>query len=63
MKKNIDIIFDLTGDVSLRKELREKLHLSNNTHSIVASEAIVRMIWSMIGDKGLPIIEGRKTGY
>jgi glyceraldehyde-3-phosphate dehydrogenase/erythrose-4-phosphate dehydrogenase len=63
MEDKIDIVFDLTGIVSVRKELREKLHASNNNHTIIASETIVRMIWSMISDKALPVIEGRKKGY
>ena len=63
MEDKIDIVFDLTGKVSVRKKLREKLQTSNKTHTIIASETIVRMIWSMISDKALPVIEGRKTGY
>lgn len=59
----IDVIFDLTGIPDVRKELREKLQASNNKHSVIASETIVRLIWSLISDVALPVIEGRKTGY
>lgn len=59
----IDIIFDLTGIPDVRRELREKLMGSNNSHTIIASETIARLIWSMISDTDLPEIVGRKTGY
>lgn len=59
----IDVIFDLTGIPDVRKELREKLQAANNKHTVIASETIVRLIWSLISDVALPVIEGRKTGY
>jgi predicted dehydrogenase len=59
----IDVIFDLTGIPDVRRELREKLLTSNNSHTVIASETIARLIWSLISDEALPVIEGRKTGY
>ena len=59
----IDIIFDLTGLPAVRSELRTKLRDSNNTHSVIASETVTRLIWALIGEEALPFIEGRKTGY
>lgn len=59
----IDVIFDVTGLPEVRKELREKLSSSNNRHTVIASETIVRVIWSLISTDALPVIEGRKTGY
>ena len=59
----IDVIFDLTGIPDVRKELREKLLASDNRHTVIAPETIVRLIWSLISDAELPVIEGRKTGY
>jgi hypothetical protein len=53
----------LTGIPDVRKELREKLLASNNNHTVIASETIARLIWSLVGDSELPMIEGRKTGY
>lgn len=63
MGNGIDIAFDLTGIPEVRKELREKLLASHNNHTVVASETIARLIWSLIGDAELPEIAGRKTGY
>ncbi|MDD2916125.1 MAG: hypothetical protein PHP70_12485 [Gallionella sp.] len=59
----IDVIFELTGLPNVRKELREKLTAANNRHTVIASESIVRVIWSLISDEALPVIAGRKTGY
>jgi ketol-acid reductoisomerase len=59
----IDVIFELTGLPGVRKELREKLTAANNRHTVIASETIVRVIWALISDNALPVIEGRKTGY
>ena len=63
MGDGIDVIFDVTGLPDVRKELREKLAASGNRHTVIASETIVRVIWSLISDDALPLIEGRKTGY
>lgn len=63
MGDKIDIVFDLTGIPAVRKELREKFQVSNNNHTVIASETIVRLIWSLISEEALPVIEGRKTGY
>lgn len=59
----IDVIFDVTGIPEVRKELREKLAASGNRHTVIASETIVRVIWTLVSDEALPVIEGRKTGY
>ncbi|OIQ75049.1 hypothetical protein GALL_432840 [mine drainage metagenome] len=58
-----DVIFDLTGIPDVRRELRDKLQASRNYHTVVASETIARLIWSLIGEAEAPEIEGRKTGY
>lgn len=61
--RQIDIIFDLTGNQDVRNELRGKLVASKNNHTIIASETIARLIWALIAEHELPTIEGRKTGY
>ncbi len=63
MNTAIDVIFDVTGLPEVRKELRTKLAAANNQHTVIASETIVRVIWSLISEEALPVIEGRKTGY
>ncbi len=59
----IDIVFELTGLPETRKELREKLLSTQNAHTVIASESIARLIWSLISDTDMPVIQGRKTGY
>ena len=59
----IDVIFELTGMPQVRRELRDKLVASKNNHTVIASESILRVIWALISDEALPVIEGRKTGY
>lgn len=63
MGDKVDVVFDLTGIPDVRKELREKLATSNNRHTVIASESVVRVIWSLISKEVFPVIEGRKTGY
>jgi pyrroline-5-carboxylate reductase len=59
----VDVIFELTGLPQVRRELRDKLVASKNTHTVIASESILRVIWALISDEALPVIAGRKTGY
>jgi pyrroline-5-carboxylate reductase len=59
----IDVIFDLTGIPEVRRELRDKLVAAKNAHTVIASETIVRVIWALISQDTLPVIQGRKTGY
>jgi predicted dehydrogenase len=59
----IDILFDLTGMPAVRREIREKLMAQGNHHTVVASETIARLIWTLTTDDELPVIAGRSTGY
>jgi len=59
----VDIIFDLTGVATVRKELREKLFAVANRHTVIATESIARLIWALITDgSDLPEVH-HKTGY
>jgi len=60
---DIDILFDLTGSSAVRQELREKMMLSGNRHTVIATESVALLIWSLITDgENLPDVHG-KTGY
>ena len=48
MGTDLDILFDLTDDATVRKELRDKLLAVGNRHTIIATENIARMIWTLI---------------
>lgn len=41
----IDIVFDLTGNSRTRQELRLKLLETRNSHTIIATEMIVDLMW------------------
>lgn len=59
----IDILFDLTGVMAVRKELRDKMAASNNRHTLIATEAVAQLIWSLIPhDATLPNVHA-KVGY
>lgn len=61
--EEVDIVFDLTGSLEVRKALRAKLFASSNRHTVIAPESIAHFLWSIMSDTPLPVIEGRKTGY
>jgi pyrroline-5-carboxylate reductase len=63
MGEGVDILFDLTGQPEVRRELRSKLLATNNLHTVIASETVARLIAAMIVDFELPQIEGRRSGY
>jgi len=63
MGDSLDILFDLTNEEVARKNLREKLRLSGNRHTIVATENIARMILMLISSgMDLPN-KNTDTGY
>lgn len=59
----VDIIFDLTGNPGVRKQLRESLAASRNQHTVIAPESVARLIWSLTSNEALPVVEGHKSGY
>lgn len=44
----VDVIFDLTGSIEVRKALRSGLAESNNRHTVVAPEVIAFLIWDIM---------------
>jgi len=63
MGDGLDILFDLTHEATVRRELREKLMVSGNRHTIVATENIARMILSLISS-GVDLPKANtSTGY
>ena len=63
MGEKMDILFDLTGVPDVRRDLRKKLLATDNRHTIIATETIAKLIWSLIAsDVALPSVHG-KTGY
>lgn len=53
--RKVDIIFDLTGSDETSLELQNKLAASGNTHTVMAPEAIARMMLALMeNQKKLP---------
>lgn len=44
----VDVIFDLTGSIEVRKALRSGLAESNNRHTVVAPEVVAFLIWDIM---------------
>ena len=63
MGDKVDIIFDLSNDREIRKELRKELFSSNNQHTVIAPESVARLMYTMIDEKQLPEHGENKTGY
>ncbi|MCE9633954.1 MAG: Gfo/Idh/MocA family oxidoreductase [Methylophilales bacterium] len=50
MGKDLDIIFDLSGNPNVTKELRHKLNSAFNAHTVVAPDSITRLVWALIAN-------------
>lgn len=48
MGSKLNILFDLTGEETVRQEIRGKLRATGNHHTIIATDNIARMIWLLI---------------
>jgi len=63
MGNDLDILFDLTGEESVRQEIREKLRAAENRHTIVATENIARMVWALIASGAELPLPHANSGY
>jgi aspartate-semialdehyde dehydrogenase len=60
---DLDIIFDVTGSEAVRRELREGLAAAHNRETVIASESVARLLWSLMApDAELPEVHSR-AGY
>ncbi|MFP5410138.1 MAG: hypothetical protein ACLGG6_04100 [Gammaproteobacteria bacterium] len=57
----VDIVFDLTGNPELRKQLRAALQETRNQHTVIAPEVVAHLLWNFFGEGELPHSE--RTGY
>ena len=62
MGETLDIIFDLSGNSEVRKELRSILQKENNYHTTIFPETFINLLWSVMTDKLLPDVHEHK-GY
>ena len=59
----IDIIFDLSDNRNVRKELRKHLFSTNNQHTVIAPESVARLMYTMINEDPLPGNSNPHIGY
>lgn len=59
----IDIIFDLSNNRNIRKELRKHLFSTNNQHTVIAPESVARLMYTMISEDALPGDTNLHSGY
>ncbi len=57
----VDVIFDLTGDPELRKNLRLALQDTHNHHTVIAPEVMAHLLWNFFGEGELP--NSHPSGY
>lgn len=62
MDRRADIIFDVTGDPSVRNRLRKALVAAGNQHTVIVPENVALLVWSILTGGPLPDIRGKK-GY
>lgn len=60
--EKVDIIFDLTGNTELRKELRNRLQATNNRHTVIAPEVFAHLLWNFFGES-VDLPQSKQTGY
>ena len=63
MGDKVDVIFDLSGNREIRKDLRTTLFSSRNLHTVTAPECVARLMYTMIDDKELPESTAETIGY
>lgn len=47
----VDVVFDLTGAPAIRRTLRERMHETDNRHTIIAPETMARILWAMVSEE------------
>lgn len=58
----IDIVFDLSGQSSVRQSLRQGLARGGNSRTVIAPESVARLVWSMMASDELPQVHA-DIGY
>lgn len=62
MGDKVDVVFDLTGNAELRKELRSRMQMANNQHTVIAPEVMAHLVWAFFDAGDLPQ-SGKTGGY
>lgn len=62
MGEDVDVIFDLTGNMDTRQALRQGMQSSNNKHTVIAPEVMAKLLW-MFFDSDAGVSKGKAGGY
>jgi predicted dinucleotide-utilizing enzyme len=60
--RDVDIIFDLSGERAMRQQLRLALLQHQNMHTVIVSETIARLLWFSFGETREPPLDA-SAGY
>ena len=64
MGDKVDIIFDLTGNSTVRQGMRLRLMESKNHHTMLAPEIFAQLMWFFFNTSSdMPKSKGGSTGY
>lgn len=58
----IDIVFDLSGQLAVRQSLRQGLARRGNSRTVIAPESVAQLVWSMVAPEELPQVHAN-VGY
>ncbi|HET9112574.1 MAG TPA: homoserine dehydrogenase [Burkholderiales bacterium] len=58
----VDIIFDLTGNAEVRRQLRAKMQATGNQHTVIAPEIFAQLLWEFFNE-GEALPHSAKMGY
>jgi len=58
----VDIIFDLTGDATIRQALRQRLQKERNYHTVIAPGVIAKLMWCFFNEDNT-VMAGASGGY
>ena len=54
MKNRVDVIFNLTGNPAVERDMRLAQVKLGNNHTIIVSRAMAALLWKMISEESLP---------
>ena len=64
LSQEVDVIFDLTGNINARDNIRGGLVRAGNQHTVIVPEVIAFLIWNIIAQGGEEFPESiTKLGY
>ena len=57
LSQEVDVIFDLTGNIDARENIRGGLVRAGNRHTVIAPEMITFLVWNLITQGGEEFME------